>query len=134
MCCKTDACFIDGAQFGGLVDRPSGQMMPWHFITEYFNKKEGAVLSRNDVQERMNRTFGLSQSRSKGESMKYECTYKKECADKIKWPSENRYEPAQIQSITRPVDQRYYKLFDGDVLDMETKTILVRSDVLKLMD
>ncbi|HEC65187.1 MAG TPA: hypothetical protein ENI23_07835, partial [bacterium] len=59
MCCKTDSCFIDGAQFGGLVDHPSGRLMPWSFIEIYFRLLRGKKLTPEDLQERIDRTFDV---------------------------------------------------------------------------
>ena len=108
MCCKTDACFVDGAQWGGLVDRPSSRLMPWSFIADYF-RAAGPTLTSEDMQERIDRTFGLSQ---------------------------DRYRPAKIKTIkvALKADCRYYKLFDGNILDLQTKTILIRSGLLKMME
>ncbi len=51
-------------------------------------------------------------------------------------PAKIRHEPAKIQNtpaIQKAV-QRYYKLHCGDVLDIETKTILNREALLKILD
>ena len=108
MCVKTDSCFIDGAQFGGLVDRPSSRMMPWSHITEYFNRKDGALLLPNDLQERIDRTF------------------------------KSQYQPAKRQSqpakLRTKADKRYYRLYDGNILDTESKTILNRDVLIAIME
>ena len=50
--------------------------------------------------------------------------------------SQGRYEPAKIQSLSavREATQRYYKLHGGDVIDIETGTILDREALLKILD
>ena len=107
MCCKTDSCFIDGAQFGGLVDRPSGRLMPWSFITTYFQKKEGVSLSPGDLHERIGRTFNV--------------------------PSLGRYQP--VESTVSSVNKRkYLKLYNGDIYCVETNTVLNRHTLLELME
>ncbi|KKL82975.1 hypothetical protein LCGC14_1979330 [marine sediment metagenome] len=110
MCCKTDSCFIDGSQFGGLVDRPSSRLMPWSFIMEYFRRDGGTKLTPMNLYDRRNRTFN--------------------------GPFEGRYQPAKIQSIPaiEKATQRYYKLHCGNVLDTETGTILNRDALLEILD
>ena len=108
MCCKTDSCFIDGAQFGGLVDRPSGRLMPWSFIVKYFSRISGMKLTPEDLQERIDRTFNV--------------------------PSQGRYQPVIIKVLTSKADKRYYKLRNGNILDLDTKTILDRTGLTALLD
>ena len=47
-----------------------------------------------------------------------------------------KYEPANIQSalVIQKATQRYYKLHGGNILDIETKTILDRELLLKMLD
>jgi len=108
MCCKTDSCFIDGAQFGGLVDRPLGRLMPWSFIEIYFRLLRGKKLTPEDLQERIDRTFDVS--------------------------SQGRYQPVEIKVLTSKADKRYYKLHNGNILDLDTKTILDRTGLTALLD
>ena len=108
MCCKTDSCFIDGAQFGGLVDRPLGRLMPWDFIMGYFSRAAGTKLTPGDLQERIDRTFNV--------------------------PSSGQYQPVKITVLSREAEKRYYKLHNGDILDLDTKTILDRQLLRTLLD
>ena len=121
MCCKTDSCFIDGAQFGGLVDRPLGRLMPWDFIMGYFSNAGGKKLTPEDLQERIDRTFNVP----------VDCPV---CRP-IRGRSRGRYEPVKNKQIhiSTKAKNRYYKLDDGNIIDIETKTILLKQGLLELM-
>ncbi len=56
------------------------------------------------------------------------CRYRK--------PVKSRYEPASSTNnpVTTKATQRYYKLHCGNVIDIETKTILNRDTLLKILD
>ena len=45
-----------------------------------------------------------------------------------------RYRPAIIVVKTIEADQRYYKLASGNILDMESKTIINRDSLQALLD
>ncbi len=40
----------------------------------------------------------------------------------------------QIKVLTSKADKRYYKLHNGDILDLGTKTILDRTGLIALLD
>ena len=48
--------------------------------------------------------------------------------------SQGRYQPAKIEVKTYRADQRYYKLANGDILDMESKTIINRGLLQALLN
>ncbi|KKL26838.1 hypothetical protein LCGC14_2391270, partial [marine sediment metagenome] len=104
----TDSCFIDGAQFGGLVDRPSSRLMSWSFIESFFNRKAGSHIFPHEMKERIDRTFNV--------------------------PSSGQYQPVKITVLSREAEKRYYKLHNGDILDLDTKTILDRQLLRTLLD
>ena len=62
----------------------------------------------------------------KGESMNYE--------DRSGCRSRRRYQPVEIKILTSKADKRYYKLHNGDILDLDTKTILDRQSLRTLLD
>lgn len=113
MCCKTDSLFIDGAQFGGLVDRTQSRLMPWSFIADYFSTDAGRKLSSTDLHQRIKRVFG-------GEVQgRYQPASKKpESAQKI---------------LGNKCESRYYTLESGDIIDTETRTILSRKALLDIL-
>ena len=47
---------------------------------------------------------------------------------------QSRYRPALIVVKTTKADQRYYKLASGNILDMESKTIINRDSLQVLLD
>ncbi len=49
-------------------------------------------------------------------------------------PSQCRYQPAKIEVKTIRADRRYYKLASGDILDMESKTIINRESLQALLN
>ena len=113
MCCKTDSCFIDGAQFGGLVDRPSGRLMPWEFIMGYFSRGAGDKLTPGGLQERIDRTFA---------------NYKRGTMN-----PESRYRQVKC-TVSSANNRKYLKLYNGDIYCVETNTILNRHTLLELME
>ncbi len=63
--------------------------------------------------------------------------YDKDFCEKIcmyRKPSQGRYQPAKITTLSRPAENRYYKLHNGDILDIQTKTILSRDVLKQLLD
>ena len=48
--------------------------------------------------------------------------------------SQCRYEPVEIKVLTSKADKRYYKLHNGNILDLDTKTILDRTGLTALLD
>ncbi len=67
-------------------------------------------------------SFNVSEFVLKGESMNYE--------DRAGC----RYQPVEIKVLTSKADKRYYKLHNGDILDLDTKTILDRTGLIALLD
>ncbi len=108
MCSEKDQVFVDGTQQGGLIDRQCNRLMPWDFITDYFNRKKGALLSPMQVRERLDQ--------------------------ELKVQSPGRYQPAKTVVKTIAADRRYYKLASGDILDMESKTIINRESLQALLN
>ncbi len=104
---KKDQYFVDGTQEGGLVDRSSNRLMPWSFIMDYF-RAAGPTLSKTEVRERFDR--------------------------ELKVQSSGRYRTARITVKMRTADKRYYKLHTGDILDIQSKTILDGETLKALLD
>ena len=59
-----------------------------------------------------------------------------EAMEKIKREreSQSRYRPAKITVLSRVAEKRYYKLYNGDILDLDSKTILDRTGLIALLD
>ncbi len=53
-------------------------------------------------------------------------------------PSQGRscrqYQPAKIEVLSKQAVKRYYRLYNGDILDLDTKTIINRESLLELLD
>ncbi len=126
MCSRTDQYFVDGAQFGGLVDQQSCQLMPWEFIQKYFSLIcNNDKLSVDDIKERIDRTFSLpSQDR-------------KDCpiCRPIRGRPQSRYQPAQIKpfKVATPNMERYLKLHNGDIYDVDSNSILNRKALYDIL-
>ena len=103
MCAPTDVVFIDGCQSGGAIDRSSRLFLPWDALDWAF-VCGGVEISPEDIKERHDRTF-------------------------------KRPEPVKGKPIliSRKAENRYYQLTSGDIIDLNTKTILYREGLLKLM-
>lgn len=56
-----------------------------------------------------------------------------DCLDRHQ-PVEIRHEPAKIEVLTCRAVKRYYKLEKGDILDIDTKTIINRDSLKALLD
>ena len=52
----------------------------------------------------------------------------------IRGRSQGRYQPAKITVLSKQAEKRYYRLYNGDILDLETKTIINRESLLELLD
>ena len=65
------------------------------------------------------------------------CRYRRPAKNRVKpEPVKEQFEPANSTNnpvVTKAI-QRYYKLHCGNVLDLETKTILNRDALLKILD
>lgn len=61
--------------------------------------------------------------------MKFECT-----AGENKCGFQSRYRPAQSKPSITPANKRYYKLHNGDILDIDSKTILDRQALEVLLN
>ncbi len=76
-------------------------------------------------------SFNVYRVMLKGESMKYECVAgvgRNGCL--YRKPSLSRGEPAKRTILARPAVKLYYKLHNGDILDIANKVIL-SGEVLK---
>ncbi len=107
----TDVVFIDGCQSGGAIDRSRRLFLPWDALDWAF-VRGGVEISPEDIKERHDRTFQTPE------------------------PAKERFEPANSTNnpaVTKTT-QRYYKLHCGNVIDIETKTILNREALLKILD
>ena len=111
MCVSTDNVFIDGCQFGGVIDRSTRLFLSWDDLDLAF-RCSGVSVSPEDIKERHDRTFNLPE------------------------PVKEQFEPASSTNnpVTTKATQRYYKLHCGNVIDIETKTILNRDTLLKILD
>ena len=58
--------------------------------------------------------------------------WEKRTADCVKCRSQ--YQPAKITVLSKQAEKRYYRLYNGDILDLETKTIINRESLLELLD
>ena len=107
MCAPTDVIFIDGCQSGGIIDRQSRRFLSWNRLENALHST-GIVLPPENVKERHDRTFRLSESRYQ--------TYKN-----------------TVPGISRPNTARYLKLHSGNIIDTETNTVIDREALLQLM-
>ena len=64
--------------------------------------------------------------------MKFGCNQQGPCSFKFLVAFQSRYQPAKL-IVSRPADAMYYRLSNGDILNMESKTILNRDALLKML-
>ena len=62
------------------------------------------------------------------------CNLSGPCSFKFLVHSQDRYRPVEIKVLTSKADKRYYKLHNGNILDLDTKTILDRTGLTALLD
>ena len=58
MCAPTDVVFIDGCQFGGVIDRSRKLFLPWNALDLAFTY-DGIYIKPDDMKERHDRIFNL---------------------------------------------------------------------------
>lgn len=124
MCVSTDSIFIDGSQFGGLVDCQARLFLPWYLLDPII-KTHGLKIGPEDLKERHDRIFEPVKSKQE----KTDCPV---CRP-IRGRPSSRYRPAKNDSLARKADRRYYKLASGNILDIESKTILNREALKALL-
>ncbi|KKK48791.1 hypothetical protein LCGC14_3141570, partial [marine sediment metagenome] len=110
MCAPTDVVFIDGCQSGGIVDRQSRRFLSWNRLENALHST-GIVLTPENVKERHDRTFRLSESR-KVCDITHCVDYKKETISCGR--CEYRYQPAKSTVLVTPTEKRYFRLYNGD--------------------
>ncbi len=78
-------------------------------------------------------SFNVYEFMLKGSRMNYECTAENYNRCVYRRPYRGRYQPAKSKALSSVADKRYYKLHNGDILDLNTKTILDRDSLKALL-